>query len=102
MKSKIRLFLAFLCLLGGIAAHAQEPIRTCGTLITHPGRYELANDLLNCTGSGVRVQTNGIVIINLNSHQITGTARRREAVVEQSVLRRGVPVCRSTRKDDLL
>jgi hypothetical protein len=72
MKSTIPLFLAFLCLSAAAAAQAQTQITRCGTLIRNGGRYELANDLLNCSSYGVRISADGIVILQLNSHQITG------------------------------
>jgi Periplasmic copper-binding protein (NosD) len=72
MKSTIPLFLAFLYLSNVVAAQAQTQITGCGTLITRQGQYELANDLLNCSDYGVRIDAEGVVIIQLNSHQITG------------------------------
>ena len=76
MKSTIPLFLAFLYLSTVVvAAQQQTSITTCGTSIRSPGRYELANDLLNCPGSGIQIQgVDGIVILNLNSHRITAAA----------------------------
>lgn len=72
MKSTIPLFLAFLYLSTVVAAQAQTEITRCGTNIRSPGEYELANDLLNCSSYGVRINTDGRVILLLNSHQITG------------------------------
>lgn len=75
----------FLCLSVAVAAQAQIPITTCGTVIRSPGRYELANDLLNCPGAGVRINTDGIVILNLNSHQITGTGMDDTGIVARLI-----------------
>jgi parallel beta-helix repeat protein len=54
-----------------LSAQAQIPVTTCGTEITQPGNYILANDLLGCSGNGIVIQSEGVTL-NLNSHQITG------------------------------
>lgn len=56
-----------------VAAQAQMPVTNCGTTITQPGKYILANDLLQCPGNGIVIQSAG-VSLNLNGHQITGPA----------------------------
>jgi parallel beta-helix repeat protein len=85
VKSTIPLFLAFLHLSTVVAAHAQTQITRCGTSIRNPGRYELANDLLNCPGNGIQVNTGGVVILNLNSHQITGTGMANTGILARLV-----------------
>ena len=54
-----------------VSAQAQIPVTTCGTMITQPGRYSLANDLLQCPGDGIVIQS-ADVSLNLNGHQVTG------------------------------
>jgi parallel beta-helix repeat protein len=55
------------------SAQAQISVTTCGTMITQPGKYTLANDLLQCPGDGIVIRSAG-VSLNLNGHQITGPA----------------------------
>lgn len=56
-----------------VSAQAQIPVTTCGATITQPGRYTLANDLLDCPGDGIVIRS-ADVSLNLNGHQITGLA----------------------------
>jgi parallel beta-helix repeat protein len=56
------------------SAQAQISVTTCGTSITQPGKYILANDLLACAEDGIVIQSAG-VYLNLNGHQITGIQR---------------------------
>lgn len=65
--------LLFVAHLVVVSAQAQIPVTTCGTTITQPGKYTLANDLLNCPGDGIVIQS-ADVSLNLNGHQITGPA----------------------------
>jgi len=64
--------------LAAISAQAQTriPVTTCGTVISAPGRYYLANDL-NCqSGAGYDVAiliVSGSVELDLDGHQITGS-----------------------------
>jgi parallel beta-helix repeat protein len=59
-----------LLLVVAISAQAQTPITTCGTEITQPGQYFLANDLTGCS-NGILIQSQGVTL-KLNSHQIVG------------------------------
>lgn len=65
--------LAFLMLqLLAVAAQAQIPITSCGTVIDAPGRYYLANDL-NCqSGDAAITIDRGDVELDLDNHHITG------------------------------
>ena len=70
-----RLMLATLFLLlpfGATFAHAQTQITKCGTFVTAPGDYVLANDLTNCR-SGVIIGAGAHdVVLSLAGHRITG------------------------------
>jgi parallel beta-helix repeat protein len=57
-----------------VSAQAQISVTTCGTTITQPGQYILANDLLACAEDGIVIRSAG-VSLNLNGHQITGIQR---------------------------
>lgn len=61
----------FVMQLAVLSAQAQTAVTTCGTVITQPGRYILANDLVGCPRNGIVIETAG-VDLDLNSHQITG------------------------------
>lgn len=52
------------------SAQAQTPVTACGTEITQPGQYFLANDLVGCLG-GIVIRSQGVTL-RLNSHQIVG------------------------------
>ncbi|HLJ86896.1 MAG TPA: right-handed parallel beta-helix repeat-containing protein [Candidatus Angelobacter sp.] len=52
--------------------HKATPITTCGTAISQPGRYYLANDLKQCPGMGVSI-TVSYVEVELRGHTIQGT-----------------------------
>lgn len=54
------------------AAQAATPITDCGTVISQPGRYFLANDLQQCPGFGVSI-TVSYVEIELRGHTIQAT-----------------------------
>ena len=55
-----------------VAAQAQTPITSCGTVIDTAGRYYLANDL-NCqSGDAVIEITHGNVQVDFRGHQISG------------------------------
>ena len=56
-----------------VAAYGQTPITSCGTFITAPGRYVLANDLTNCR-YGVIISATRDVELSLAGHHITGTS----------------------------
>lgn len=62
-----------------VCAHAQTQITTCGTVIRSPGRYVLANDLVNCPGNGIDINRADDVVLNLNGHRITGSTAPRTA-----------------------
>ena len=55
-------------------AHAAPPtpITTCGFVITTPGQYYLANDLLGCPGPGIIIAASG-VHLRLAGHAIQGS-----------------------------
>jgi parallel beta-helix repeat protein len=57
-----------------VSAQEQIPVTTCGTVITQPGKYTLANDLLNCAEDGIVIRSAGVTL-HLNGHQITGLGR---------------------------
>jgi len=65
--------LAFLMLqLLAVAAPAQTPITSCGTVINAPGQYFLANDL-NCQGGDAAITIESAdVELDLDDHHITG------------------------------
>jgi parallel beta-helix repeat protein len=56
-----------------ICAQGQTPVTTCGTMISNPGHYVLANDLLNCTADGVDINASNVEL-DLAGHQISGGA----------------------------
>lgn len=64
--------LLLLAQLAVVPAQAQTQITTCGTNITLPGDYVLANDLLACPGDGIDVSF-GHVTLELGNHQIIGS-----------------------------
>jgi len=45
-------------------------VTECGTILTEPGNYKLANDLLDCPGGGVEILGSDIVL-NLKGHEIS-------------------------------
>ena len=49
---------------------APKDVTECGTVLTEPGNYKLANDLLDCPGGGVEIVGSDI-ILNLKGHQIS-------------------------------
>lgn len=51
------------------------PITTCGTEITKPGDYYLANDLIGCTGHGIEIRSSR-VDLDLRGHTIVTTLVR--------------------------
>lgn len=66
--------LAFLLPFATTFAHAQNQITKCGTFITAPGDYVLANDLTNCR-SGVIISAGAHdVVLSLAGHRITGAS----------------------------
>lgn len=66
-------FSVLLCVMqwAAVSAQAQIPVTTCGTEITQPGQYIVANDLLGCSGNGIVIRAEGVTL-NLNGHQIVG------------------------------
>lgn len=75
--------LLFLLQLAVASAHGQNQITSCGTSITAPGEYVLANDLTNCPGSGIIIggNTKGVVL-NLAGHRISGSASPQTAGIK--------------------
>lgn len=65
----------FLVQLAALAAQAQTRITSCGTLINLPGRYVLANDLLNCPQQGVIETSAGAYGNHIVSNVSTGNTR---------------------------
>jgi len=67
---------AFLTLLqlAVVSAQGQTQITRCGTFITTPGQYVLANDLTNCSGDGIIIGGNAKdVVVSLANHRISGS-----------------------------
>lgn len=67
--------LAVLLLSAGVALAAPKngapgDITECGAVLTEPGNYKLANDLLDCPGHGVKIQGSDITL-NLMGHEIS-------------------------------
>jgi hypothetical protein len=75
--------LLFLLQLAVVSAQGQNQITRCGTFITAPGEYVLANDLTNCSGDGIVIggNTKG-VLLSLAGHQITGSTSPRSAGIK--------------------
>jgi Periplasmic copper-binding protein (NosD) len=71
--------LLLLTQLVAVCAHAQTQITSCGTSITEPGEYVLANDLTNCSGYGIVITRAQDVVLNLAGHRITGSDTPRKA-----------------------
>ncbi len=73
LRNCLLTFSVLLLVMQGVtfSAQAQISVTTCGTMITQPGTYALANDLLQCPGDGIVIRSAG-VSLNLNGHQITG------------------------------
>ena len=49
---------------------APKDVTECGTVLTEPGNYKLANDLLDCPGGGVEIVGSDIVL-NLKGYEIS-------------------------------
>lgn len=49
---------------------APKDVTECGTVLTEPGNYKLANDLLDCPANGVEIVGSDIVL-NLKGHAIS-------------------------------
>jgi len=49
---------------------ALKNVTKCGTILTEPGNYKLANDLLDCPGNGVEILGSDIVL-NLKGYEIS-------------------------------
>ena len=49
---------------------APKNVTECGTILTEPGNYKLANDLLDCPGNGVEIVGSDIVL-NLKGYEIS-------------------------------
>jgi len=66
-------FLVLFCLLplAALCAQGQIPVTSCGTHITQPGDYILANDLTDCAPIGIEIDAN--MTLNLNGHNISGS-----------------------------
>jgi large repetitive protein len=74
-----------LALAGGGPASADAPtaVSACGTVISAPGRYALADDLVNCAGDGVDIAAGDVTLL-LNGHTISGAGLVRAAGVGTS------------------
>ena len=74
------ILLPFLLLLAGLANAepkkagpnhgAPNDVTECGTVLTEPGNYKLAHDLLDCPGNGVEIVGSDI-ILNLRGFEIS-------------------------------
>src|SRR4051812_29696795 len=62
---------AFLVLLGSRPARAATPIVSCGTVITEPGQYYVANDLVTVGGDCIDIVSDRVTV-RLDGHTITG------------------------------
>lgn len=62
----------FLLSLAVVSAQGQSQITQCGTRITEPGDYILANDLIDCPGSGIVVSASNVAV-QLDGRSITGS-----------------------------
>jgi parallel beta-helix repeat protein len=49
---------------------APKNVTECGTILTEPGNYKLANDLLECPGNGVVIEGSDITL-NLKGYEIS-------------------------------
>jgi len=63
------------------------PVTTCGTVISTPGDYQLANDLVNCPQDGIDIVSSNVHLI-LNGHQISGSG----GAAQGNVLTYGIAV----------
>jgi parallel beta-helix repeat protein len=52
--------------------HNATPITACGTVISQPGRYFLANDLKQCSGFGISIAVSDVEV-ELRGHTIQAT-----------------------------
>ena len=71
-----RLRISALCLLlqlVAISAGGQTQVTRCGTFITAPGEYVLANDLTDCMVGVIIGSNTHDVVLRLASHRISGT-----------------------------
>src|SRR5579862_268459 len=57
--------------LSALCAQGGTPVTTCGTMITEPGHYTVANDLLNCPADGIDILASNVEL-DLAGHQISG------------------------------
>jgi parallel beta-helix repeat protein len=75
LRIAVLYFVALLLLLPlvVVAAQGQTQITTCGTFITAPGNYVLANDL-TCSNFGIIISRASDVVVNLAGHRITGSS----------------------------
>ena len=49
---------------------APKVVTECGQVLTEPGNYKLANDLLDCPGTGIEI-TGSDIKLNLKGHEIS-------------------------------
>jgi parallel beta-helix repeat protein len=63
--------------IGRALAATPTAVTTCGAVINTPGSYQLANDLVNCTGDGIDIVSSNVTLI-LNGHQISGSDNGQE------------------------
>lgn len=59
-------------LLAAVSAQGQIQITQCGTQITESGDYILANDLLDCPGSGIVISASNVTV-HLDGRSVTGS-----------------------------
>jgi parallel beta-helix repeat protein len=65
----------FLLPLAAVSSHGQTQITSCGTVISDPGEYVLANDL-NCSANGITIRFNTQQIdLKLAGHRINGSSK---------------------------
>jgi parallel beta-helix repeat protein len=70
-RTSLLLLLGLFCGMAAVSAHGQTQITKCGTEITAPGRYVLANDL-DCSGDGIKISHTSDVELKLDGHRMTG------------------------------
>ena len=62
-------------------------VTACGTVISTPGQYQLANDLVNCPQDGIDIVSSNVHLV-LNGHQISGSG----GAAQGNVLTYGIAV----------
>lgn len=61
---------ALLLAAGSVLAAPPQPVTECGTIITEPGKYRLANDLVDCPDNGVIIYSSDVTM-DLKGHTVS-------------------------------